>query len=323
MSNEPDMSLLIKMLKYRRPSNGVTQKIFNDKFLKPVFGEPDQFNNYMLVIGKNPNICFTAHHDTVHYQEGMQNIMITEGMVYLHPESQSNCLGADCTTGIWLILHMIKNNVPGRYIIFSEEESGGEGSLKSLIKNRDGWVKDTDIMISLDRRGRDSVVTHQFGERTCSDDFALELSSLLGGEYFPDDTGVFTDSYIFKDHIPECTNISVGYDFQHTKRETQDLDFARVLADSLVQIEFKNLPIIRTVRYDAPVIPYQRFNYYGGGVDEEEENHYLYGTGSLFTLEDMCDYYPKTAAAILKSYGITVDDFSEYLSTRDRESIKW
>jgi hypothetical protein len=40
----------------------------------------------------------------------------------------SNCLGADCTTGVWLILEMIKANVPGVYVIHSDEEVGGKGA---------------------------------------------------------------------------------------------------------------------------------------------------------------------------------------------------
>lgn len=44
-----------------------------------------------------------------------------------------SCLGADCTTGIWLMLQMIKANVPGFYIIHTDEEIGRKGA--DLITN--------------------------------------------------------------------------------------------------------------------------------------------------------------------------------------------
>lgn len=39
-----------------------------------------------------------------------------------------NCLGADCTSGIWLILEMIQAQVPGIYVVHTDEEIGRKGA---------------------------------------------------------------------------------------------------------------------------------------------------------------------------------------------------
>jgi hypothetical protein len=193
----------------------------------------------------------------------------------------SNCLGADCTVGVWLILEMIAANVPGVYVIHNDEEIGRQGAEKivaayqkiksdittllnfPIVKYRPAdlkpwaelpfsermeiapnsfWIDHVDIAMSFDRKAYHSIITHQRGSRTASDAFAASLSTLLspalvaGGypEYKADPTGSYTDSASYDKLIPECTNISVGYDGQHTKSETQDFTFAILLRDALI-----------------------------------------------------------------------------------------
>ena len=57
---------LIEMLRYKRPEGSVTQREFCKRFLEPTFGRPDKHGNYIHIVGDKPNLCFTAHHDTVH-----------------------------------------------------------------------------------------------------------------------------------------------------------------------------------------------------------------------------------------------------------------
>ena len=125
-------------------------------------------------------------------------------------------------------MYMIENKIPGLYYFFVGEEVGcigsGKVSRQSNIFNKENYDK----IISFDRRGNTSVITHQSTIRTCSDEFAEALceefnDNGLGME--SDDTGVCTDSLEFVDTIPECTNISVGYQDEHTGDETQDLEF--------------------------------------------------------------------------------------------------
>jgi hypothetical protein len=75
------MYSLIEMLRYKRPEGSQTQKEFCKRFLEPTFGLPDLHGNYILSVGDNPNLCFTAHHDTVHRLEGMQNVLVINDVV--------------------------------------------------------------------------------------------------------------------------------------------------------------------------------------------------------------------------------------------------
>jgi hypothetical protein len=235
---------LIEMLRYRRSEGSKTQKLFCNRFLRPVFGSPDSFGNYMIQVGDNPRICFTAHHDTCHVKEGFQALHQDDGYVSLDmmvaDKDKSSCLGADDTVGIWLILNMIENKIPGTYCIFAGEEVGGIGSL-GMVNSKPSWLSYTDLMISLDRAGYTDVITYQAGRRCCSDALATALATELNvtditGElmFGPDATGVFTDSANFVGSIGNCTNLSVGYDWQHTEDEFLDVEFSDLLLHALL-----------------------------------------------------------------------------------------
>lgn len=238
------MPNLTDLLAYRRQQGSDSQKEFCIKYLHPVFGKPDRAGNYIKVVGDNPNLCFTAHHDTVHKEDGKQRVVVINNVISLAQGDKSSCLGADCTTGIWLILEMIKAKVPGTYVIHSSEEVGCLGS-EALVKRNPRWLRRTDAVISFDRRGYDSIVTHQMGYRTCSDAFAESLNRALEMKMEPDPTGSYTDSNEYANTISECTNVSVGYFNQHTKNETQDLSFAFDLRDALICADFSNLVVER------------------------------------------------------------------------------
>ena len=100
-------------------------------------------------------------------------------------------------------------------------------------------------MISFDRFGSKSIITHQSGYRTASDTFAMSLADALNLDLEPDSTGTYTDSNEFAHLIPECTNVSVGYLGQHTKDETQSLVYLDKLLDALMYMETNDLVIER------------------------------------------------------------------------------
>jgi hypothetical protein len=58
--------------------------------------------------------------------------------------------------------------------------------------------------------------------------------------------GSYTDSYSFFNHIPECTNISVGYFNAHQDNEYLDYRFLEQLLSALLQINFNVLPTKRS-----------------------------------------------------------------------------
>ena len=292
---------LIEMLKYKRPAGSWSEKEFCQKYLEPVFGEPDEFGNYTRIIYEpvargfvQPTICFTAHYDTVHRNPGMQQVVVTGDIVTV---AQSDCLGADCTTGVWLILGMIASGVPGVYVVHAEEESGCKGS-RSLVRDNPSWLQYVKAVISFDRRGQESIITHQMGVRTASDAFAVSLSDALGMPTLrPDPTGSYTDSNEYIDVVPECTNLSVGYLNQHTSAELQDLFFARQLLDKLCDADWSKLVIER----EPGSGDFEYGTFYYRGSNKKETNY--------SQLLELIYEYPEEIAEVLDEWGCD----SEYL----------
>lgn len=330
MTTDPKYSL-VEMLRYRRPQGSETQRIFCDKYLKPVFGEPDAYGNYIKLInypnGGAPYLCFTAHHDTVHTVDGMQHVIVNGDKLMA---ADSNCLGADCTTGVWLILEMVAAKVPGIYVIHAAEEKGCVGS-KALVKDHPSWLDHTKAVISLDRKGEESVITHQMGYRTASDAFAVSFSEALDMPLLrPDDTGLYTDSNEYVDVVGECTNISVGYMNQHSKSETQDAYFAYYMREKLLAADWSKLVFERepgTFEVDHSNFSRGSYNNYY----DDDDWGYPYGSpksrkgysmlnmrGQLrgrneSELVDVIKEYPEEVAELLDEWGVDAAYLMEQL----------
>ena len=75
-----------------------------------------------------------------------------------------------------------------------------------------------------------------------------------------DDTGVFTDTAEYVHLIPECLNISIGYQSEHTSKETLDLNYVMALRDKIVSIQWDKiaLPVERKPE------PRPTYSFYGG-----------------------------------------------------------
>jgi len=313
------MHSLVEMLRYKRPEGSETQKAFCKRFLEPTFGKPDKFGNYIKIIGDKPNVCYTAHHDTVHTTDGFQKLIIMNDVVSISNHADSNCLGADCTTGVWLILGMIEFGVQGVYVIHAAEESGCQGS-QHLIASDPVWLGHIDAVISFDRKGQKSVITHQMGIRTASDAFAKSFIDVVNmSQLEPDSTGSYTDSNEYAPLVSECTNISVGYYNQHTKNEVQDLDYADELLLALCQADWSGLVFERDV---SEVEDLWR-NVSGG---DKYGYKYSYDDDNAFDLEQIIIDYPTRVAELLDSYGFNphtlmeecqIDDMSMYYNYSD------
>ena len=187
---------------------------------------------------------FVAHVDTVHRECGPNKIRKTQGMWY----ADGACLGADDGAGCALLMHLLHAQIPAYYIFTQGEERGGIGA-KYLADHSPELLGQFDRAIAFDRRGIDSVITHQGWGRCCSDDFAAALSGELCADgvlmYLGDDTGVYTDTAEFVDIIPECTNLSVGYNNEHSDRETLDIHHFTALAAAVIKIKWDYLPTER------------------------------------------------------------------------------
>lgn len=296
------------MLSYMRPDGSLTQAKFNLKYLHPVMGKPDRWGNFVHIIGDRPNVAFMAHHDTVHSKGGRQELAQFQDLIYA---PDSDCLGADCTTGIWLILEMIEANIPGVYVVHGGEEIGCIGS-SALVKANPSWIKHVDVAISFDRKGTDSIITKQMYTRTCSDSFAESLAGILALYHVPDPTGSFTDSNEYRGVIAECTNLSVGYYFQHSPKETQDITYLWELRNALLSADWSKLVIEREATLDDD---YSWRGWYGAN---SEYDYYGYKNNSsneeteyCDTVLDIVEQYPGEVADILEMFGYTAETLAQ------------
>lgn len=193
---------------------------------------------------KTHRTLFVAHVDTVHYTDGLNKIKMTDTVWY----AQGSQLGADDGAGVAMLMHLMHAGVPGHYVFTRGEECGGVGA--KALADDDRFLRRFDRAIAFDRRGTTSVITHQGYGRCCSDAFADDLSSKLMAHcddlmYMPDDTGVYTDTAEFTGLIPECTNISVGYQREHSHEEAQSILHLQALAEACMQIQWDELPTVR------------------------------------------------------------------------------
>jgi hypothetical protein len=168
--------------------------------------------------------------------------------------TRRSCLGADDTVGVYLLREMIRAGIPGYYVFHYGEERGGIGSSALARTHGDYLRAHFDRAIALDRQDTGDIVTHQSGMRTASDAFAHALGSALWHldsdlEYFGTH-GVYTDTAEYADLIPECSNLSVGYQRQHSEAETVDLAHVDRLCDVLCsgQLDTEALPVVRDPR---------------------------------------------------------------------------
>lgn len=228
--------------------------------------------------GKQSAVLFSCHTDTVHWGTNFQPQKIvydpTFGHIFLDKDDPDagNCLGADDGAGVWLMLKLLEQKVPGTYVFHRGEEKGGIGSAAMAKDNRE-WLEQFDIAVAFDRPGNTEVITHQRGRTRCaSDKFALALCKAINKSenmaYAPSDRGVFTDTYNYREIIPECVNIGVGYHSQHGKDETLDYSHLVDLLDALLDIDWDALPVDRDPKkaevYQYPTGGYQSGQSYGG-----------------------------------------------------------
>lgn len=214
---------------------------------------------------------FVAHVDTVHRNEGKNKITKTK----THWRAKGDVLGADDGAGVALLMHMIWGGVRGYYIFTQGEERGGVGA-RYLAEKQTDLLREFDRAVAFDRRGIDSVITHQGWGRCCSDTFGTALAdALMNGHdalmMLNDDTGVYTDTAEFTDIIPECTNISVGYAREHTQEESLNLVYYNQLAAAVLTVDWDALPVDRDPSVVEPVQ-----NYSTGAWWQEYKTHTKY-----------------------------------------------
>lgn len=253
---------LKEMLTYCRPARSNTETEFIDNFIKHNRNaQEDAFGNVYIIVGESDTL-FSCHTDTVHSKEGRQEV-IDDQVFGIFSKKDGEVLGADDTAGIWIMLNMIDNNIPGVYIFHKDEEIGGLGSAW-IAKNKPDYIKGINKAIAFDRRGQDEVITHQFMGRCCSDIFGNALAEEIGVGYRTSPLGIFTDTAQYTSFIIECTNISVGYENEHTPHEYLDYTFlCDILMPKLLKVDYETLPvIIRDMEFGEFYMEDYEDNYY-------------------------------------------------------------
>lgn len=203
----------------------------------------DEDGNYFYEVGSGSKTIFASHLDTACKEYKKVTHKFDGKFVRTNGKT---ILGADDKAGVTILLYMIYNNVPGLYYFFVGEEVGCIGS--TAASKRTEFFSNYNKIVSFDRRGTKSIITHQSSKRSCSDAFADSLSKEYAKfklDLEKDDTGVYTDSAEFTNVIPECTNISVGYYNEHTHTEHQDMSFLIRLAEASVLVNWEDLTISR------------------------------------------------------------------------------
>ena len=304
---------LAQMLQWKRPAHSANVMWFIEDYIAPVCdrhgGFFDDAGNYIVRIGDDSKVLYSSHTDTVHNKGGKQKIVINGDLLKVSHTEQSNCLGGDCTTGVWLMLEMIRAKVKGLYIFHADEEIGGLGS-SYIAKNHPDLFFGIDYAIAFDRKGTNSIITHQVGGRCCSNEFAASLAMLLPLGYVNDSGGTFTDTANYIDIIPECTNISVGYFNQHTINETQSISHAMSLRDAMLKFDETKLVCKRIAgEPDYDDLPYYSAYGFNKKSYKYKKSYDFVGT-DYYSLYDYVRTNPDVVTDFLEDMGYDITYFN-------------
>lgn len=281
------MKRLQAMLTYCRAHGSEGERQFVERFLMPYNPTPIEENAGLLAwciqVGevKDAPVLWCSHVDTVHRSDApvTQQIVYDEGCGMIYKDDKTMPLGADDGVGVWLMLEMIDAKVKGTYLFHRGEEKGGIGS-GGIAKHHESFLKQFKWAIAFDRRGTSDIITEQFVGETASTAFAQALAERLniensGFDYKPCNSGVFTDTANYAHIIPECTNVSVGYDAEHTPNEALDMWHVVTLRDALVSSFGKKknyvMPVVRdpaaSWQWSSRLTDYEARQF--GGLDGE------------------------------------------------------
>lgn len=302
-------TILYSLLTTKRPTNNPSFCLtYTQELLRQQGIEFTTDGNMNVIVDRQGSTCFTSHQDTVDNKLGNHNLTSTpEGMVSV---LGGGVLGADCGSGMYIMIRMILAGKAGLYVFFSTEEQGRVGSGLYIMPEH------ITKCVSFDRKGTDNLITHQMSERGCSDAFADAFIDRFALPYKKDPTGSFTDSYSFFAVVPECINLSVGYYNQHTKQESQDLPFLESLVDACIDLDWDVLPVERDPNVMEYANDWGNYTYPKTKSWNTSWNNKLeYDEGR--DIEDFVYAHPYVVSELLQEYGITLRDLNAYKREMD------
>lgn len=314
----PSLSSLLQMIAVRRPGRSKSERRWIREHIAPLGVTFDGYGNAIKRVGNSP-ILWSCHTDTVHRLGGVQALTVAKGMLTVATGDPSNCLGADCTAGVWVMREMILANVPGLYVFHRDEETGGNGS-SWIARHTPELLDGIKAAIAFDRKGTRNVITHQ-GGRCCSDVFAKSLGDALKMDYSPDDTGIFTDTANYTDLVGECTNLSVGYYGEHSRGECLDLAHLVSLRAAVIGMDVDALVYSRQPGDPDPDAYGRRIAWYDGFKSEWDRDNLLNFTSTFaeMPLAEIIRDHPDEVADWLEHQGV---DTSELIAAiEDRGAI--
>jgi hypothetical protein len=247
MTKEEFKSLFLKLTEWTIPF-GEEQRL--EKYLPSGF-KKDNIGNYYYEIGKSETL-FTTHLDTYCNELEKVNHIIDKDDPYKIKTDETTILGGDNKLGCSILISMIKKRIPGTYYFFLGEEpilSGGLWGSKKALESNPDFFKKFKRCIAFDRRMYGSIVVRQMGRMCCSPEFVKKIAdefNIRGIKW--DETGGFgyyTDTAVFMDVIPECTNISAGGFNEHYKTEWVDLNYTWQVYESAIDTNWESLPTVR------------------------------------------------------------------------------
>lgn len=304
-----DIDTLQAMLSFKRPSGSNAEAAYIERFLAPLGVKKDQFGNHIVVVGSDdPSIMWSSHTDSVHSKAGRQNVDFDGRWFRLPERTSSSCLGADDAAGNWIMMEMIKSNVPGMYIFHHGEEVGCLGS-RAIATKTPEFLANIKAAIAFDRRGDSSVITHQ-GSRCCSDAFGHSLAEQLPSRFKLDPTGILTDTKMYMRLVPECTNISVGYYNEHGQKEILDAHHLIELRDYMLRID----PRLFVIERDPTLVP---------AKPKPSQLNLLGSNKRPTSIYDLVYWHPKVIATLLESEGMSFDELREYIDQSEGPSFDY
>jgi hypothetical protein len=259
--------LLFDILRIASPHK-TEQNIINLLPCKDI-GQQDQIGNFYVSIpnedGSKSKTMFSCHLDTVHNKPDIIELLTPagdapsqeKGFIYgakknEKGEYEASVLGADDKVGIYILCLMIHHKIPGLYVFHAGEEMGCIGS-RWISKNNKELLEGINHCIAFDRMNYGDIITHQRGMRMASKEAGLYIAEQLKEhinapalKFNPDAKGLWTDSAVYEDIIPECFNISVGYFDQHSDDERFDALFlTHNLIPAILKADWTNIPVKR------------------------------------------------------------------------------
>ena len=266
MKTTKPIDRLLNILTYRRQHESEGEREFAQTYFKGFKTLTNEEGETLAYIYENhnkkakTNILWSAHIDTMHNSTPeliTQEVFLdTFGTAFV--DQASDCLGADDGAGVFLLLEMIDANIEGTYIFHRGEERGGWGSSQVAELHAD-FIKQFTHAVAFDRRGNTSIITHQRGGRCASDELGKALIKLFGKDFELDTTGIYTDTAEYAHLVPECLNISIGYNSEHTSNETLDTNHVLRMRDTILAYDWtrQSLPVVRKPE------PRRTYSYFG------------------------------------------------------------